>query len=98
MRYTCFVLQQLIDRRLSATGASREPRNVLLDGCSRVQPLLLYEKGNPRFRHGLRDGGDPDTRMFAVRNPPLPAGKAIGSLEEHTIAPLDENDAAEEIG
>src|SRR5579864_9101812 len=98
MRHTRRMFQELLDRRSAPTGASREPRNVLLDGCSRVQPMLLDEKGDQRVRHRLRDGGDPETRVFAVRNTQLPAGKAVSPLEDDTVAPLDENDAAEEIG
>ncbi len=60
--------------------------------------MLLHESGDQRLCHRLGDGCDPETRLFAIRNPQLPAGKAIGSLEDHTIAALYENHAAEEIG
>src|SRR5437870_6787472 len=75
-----------------------EPWNVLINGCSRVQAMLLHEKRDQRLRHRLRDGRDPETCLFANRDTQLPAGKAIGSLEDHTIAPLHENHAPEEIG
>src|SRR5262249_49941780 len=98
MRDARRVLPQLFDRRFSPAGATWEPRKVLLDGCLGVQPMLLDEKENERIGHRLRNRGDSETRLFAIRNAQLPAGKAIGSPEDRPIAPLDEKGAAEEIG